>query len=79
MSDARRRLPELVLAELRGADWRLERGSRHWHLCIGGELVAVIPHGTVPSSSHSWVKTRADIRRFRKKSRKESKPWHSRS
>jgi hypothetical protein len=67
MLAARRRLPALVLEELRGSDWTLENGARHWHLRIGGRLVSVIPRGIIPDSKRGWLKVRGDICRFCKR------------
>lgn len=39
------RLPQHLLVELEGLPWVLVCGKKHWQLRIGGDLVAVLPHG----------------------------------
>jgi hypothetical protein len=56
-----------LIAELRATDWELVSRGKHWHLRIGGALVSVLP--PVPDSKQGWLKTRHDIRRYRKRMR----------
>jgi hypothetical protein len=65
MSDARHRLPKLVLAELAGLAWRIEPGGRHPRLRIDGRLVAAIPC-SASEYSKTWIRVRSTIRRYRK-------------
>ena len=60
------RLPRLLLDELEGLVWRLELGSKHWHLKIDDQLVAILPLGRMAESANRNVlSTRSAIRKFK--------------
>jgi hypothetical protein len=67
MSPRQPRLPAMVLAELEGLPWSLERGSKHWQIRIGGDLVAIYPFSASAryGSSRSMLATRSNIRRWK--------------
>jgi hypothetical protein len=64
------KIPPEVQAELRGLPYEWVLGSKHWHLRIHGQMVAIWPRGGVGSTGRSqpWMLTRAAIRRWKKAS-----------
>lgn len=67
------RLPPLLLKELEGLDWQITNGSKHWHLRIAGELVAIWPHGVVTEKTKTTLGMRMDIRRWKREHRHEAR------
>jgi hypothetical protein len=59
------RLPKLLLDELSGCDWRLDKGGKHWKLIVNGKLAGIIPKHT--KDDGNWrapLNTRTNIRRI---------------
>ena len=61
------RLPPVLLKELDGLNWSIINGSKHWHLKIAGELVAIWPHGLVSEKTKTTKGMCHDIRRWKRR------------
>ena len=64
------KLPRQALEALEGLNWRLEQGSKHWHLIIDNQLVAVISLGArrnvAGKGRQANLSTAIHIKRWRK-------------
>lgn len=58
------RLPDKIIRELNGTDWRLELATKHWKLMVNGAFIAVLPKGKIADRSYGALKnTVAKIKR----------------
>lgn len=59
------RLPDIILEELKGCDYRIEMGSRHLKIFVNNRLAGIWPKGRDLSETdkRKALNTRAQIRR----------------
>lgn len=68
------RLPQAVLAELQGLDWKIERGAKHWLLIIGGRQVLVFGQRGLGPASGDYGSTQNFVSAIRRFKRAEARP-----
>jgi hypothetical protein len=56
----------LLLKELEGLDWTMERRSRHWLLRVGGHFIGIWPSRVTEGDIRNTLSTRAAVRRWKK-------------